>query len=148
MLAGLALTIGLVLYACARISISFIRRGKFSTASVNSANAGSRSASARWRDGDAGSVQRDPNSLKVTFTIYDAEGQWMSLTKAFCRICSVKGRACGAGRTRKRQSYPRERSAGEHDENYTPPEVEKAMEANHRRRRVFIRTQHHDARNW
>ena len=31
-LAGLALTIGLVLYA--RISISFIRRGKFSTASV------------------------------------------------------------------------------------------------------------------
>ena len=33
-LAGLALTIGLVLLRCARISISFIRRGKFSTASV------------------------------------------------------------------------------------------------------------------
>ncbi|XNM78637.1 hypothetical protein ACLK19_14625 [Escherichia coli] len=37
------------------------------------------------------------------------------------------------GELGKRQSYPRERSAGEDDENYTPPEVEKAMEANHRR---------------
>ncbi len=29
-----------------------------------------------------------------------------------------------------------------HDENYTPPEVEKAMEANHRRPASVYRTQH------
>ncbi len=35
-----------------------------------------------------------------------------------------------------------------HDENYTPPEVEKAMEANHRRPASVYKDQHHDAGNW
>ncbi len=94
-----------------------------------------------------GSVQRDPNSLKVTFTITMLKAQWMFLTKAFCRICSGRAGRCGAGRAGKRQSYPREEVLAKHDENYTPPEVEKAMELTTVARRVFIRTQHHDARN-
>ncbi len=59
---------------CARISISFIRRGNFygKRETQQMPEVGQ-----RLRVGGMvmpGSVQRDPNSLKVTFTIYDAEG--------------------------------------------------------------------------
>ena len=58
----------------------------------------------------------------------------MSLTKAFCRICSVKGRALWCrGELEKGNHILAKEVLAKHDENYTPPEVEKAMEANHRR---------------
>ncbi len=40
-----------------------------------------------------GSVKRDPNTLQVSFKIYDARGAIGVTYTAFCRICSVKGRA-------------------------------------------------------
>ena len=74
-LAGLALTIGLVLYALrSNIDLFYtpgeILYGKRETQQMPEVGQ-------RLRVGGMvmpGSVQRDPNSLKVTFTIYDAEG--------------------------------------------------------------------------
>ena len=74
-LAGLALTIGLVLYALrSNIELFYtpgeILYGKRETQQMPEVGQ-------RLRVGGMvmpGSVQRDPNSLKVTFTIYDAEG--------------------------------------------------------------------------
>ena len=75
-LAGLALTIGLVLYALRLEYRSLfyaageILYGKRETQQMPEVGQ-------RLRVGGMvmpGSVQRDPNSLKVTFTIYDAEG--------------------------------------------------------------------------
>ena len=81
-----------------------------------------------------GSVKRDPNSLRVSFSIYDAEGSVDVITTAFCRTCFVKGRAwwCRGELDEQRRVQAKEVLA-KHDESYTPPEVEKAMERNHRR---------------
>ena len=113
-LAGLALTIGLVLYALrSNIDLFYtpgeILYGKRETQQMPEVGQ-------RLRVGGMvmpGSVQRDPNSLKVTFTIYDAEGS-VDVSYEGNHILAKEVLA-------------------KHDENYTPPEVEKAMEANHRR---------------
>ena len=120
-LAGLALTIGLVLYALrSNIDLFYppgeILYGKRETQQMPEVGQ-------RLRVGGMvmpGSVQRDPNSLKVTFTIYDAEG-------------SVGQGVVVQGELEKGNHILANEGLAKHDENYTPPEVEKAMEANHRR---------------
>ncbi len=61
-----------------------------------------------------GSVQRDPNSLKVTFTIYDAEGSVDVSYEGILPDLFREGQGVVVqGELEKRQSYPRKRSAGE-----------------------------------
>ena len=115
-LAGLALTIGLVLYALrSNIDLFYtpgeILYGKRETQQMPEVGQ-------RLRVGGMvmpGSVQRDPNSLKVTFTIYEGQGVVVQ------------------GELEKGNHILAKEVLAKHDENYTPPEVEKAMEANHRR---------------
>ncbi len=80
-----------------------------------------------------GSVQRDPNSLKVTFTIYDAEGSVDVSYQAFPDLFREGQGVVVQGGLEKGNHILAKEVLAKHDENYTPPEVEKAMEANHRR---------------
>ena len=126
-LAGLALTIGLALYALrSNIDLFYtpgeILYGKRETQQMPEVGQ-------RLRVGGMvmpGSVQRDPNSLKVTFTIYDAEGSVDVSYEGILPDLFREGQGVVV------QGELKEVLA-KHDENYTPPEVEKAMEANHRR---------------
>lgn len=94
-------------------------------------------------------MQRDPNSLKVTFTIYDAEGSVDVSYEGILPDLFREGQGVVVqGELEKGNHILAKEVLAKHDENYTPPEVEKAMEATTVARRVFIRTQHHDARNW
>jgi cytochrome c-type biogenesis protein CcmE len=80
------------------------------------------------------SVKREPDSLKVSFRIYDAEG---SVSVSYEGILPdlfreeqgvvVQGVLVAGNRVLAKEVLAR------HDENYTPPEVEKAMQENHRR---------------
>ena len=113
-LAGLALTIGLVLYALrSNIDLFSMRVGGMVM---------------------PGSVQRDPNSLKVTFTIYDAEGSVDVSYEGILPDLFREGQGVVVqGELEKGNHILAKEVLAKHDENYTPPEVEKAMEANHRR---------------
>ena len=124
-LAGLALTITLVLYAL-RSSIDLfytpgeILYGKRETQQLPEVGQ-------RLRVGGMvmpGSVKRDPHSLKVNFSIYEGilpdlfrEGQGVVVQGVLGENNHVQAKEVLA----------------KHDENYTPPEVKKAMEENHRR---------------
>ena len=135
-LAGLALTIGLVLYALrSNIGSLLYAGGKFSTASVKLSKC--RKSGQRLRVGGMvmpGSVQRDPNSLKVTFTIYDAEGSVDVSYEGILPDLFREGQGVVVqGELEKGNHILAKEVLAKHDENYTPPEVEKAMEANHRR---------------
>ena len=118
-LAGLALTIGLVLYALRSNIDLFYTPGE------------------SLRVGGMvmpGSVQRDPNSLKVTFTIYDAEGSVDVSYEGILPDLFREGQGVVVqGELEKGNHILAKEVLAKHDENYTPPEVEKAMEANHRR---------------
>ena len=123
-LAGLALTIGLVLYALrSNIDLFYtpgeILYGKRETQQMAVM---------------PGSVQRDPNSLKVTFTIYDAEGSVDVSYEGILPDLFREGQGVVVqGELEKGNHILAKEVLAKHDENYTPPEVEKAMEANHRR---------------
>ena len=77
-----------------------------------------------------GSVQRDPNSLKVTFTIYDAEGSVDVSYEGILPDLFRKKCWRNTMKTTRRQKLRKR---------WKPITVA---------RRVFIRTQHHDAGNW
>ncbi len=79
-----------------------------------------------------GSVRRDPDSLKVNFSLYDAEG---SVTVSYEDTAGPVPRGAGVvvQGTGEGQPRPAHEVLAKHDENYTPPEVEKAMQENHRR---------------
>ncbi len=134
MLAGLALTTALVLYALrANIDLFYtpgeILYGKRETQQLPAAGQ-------RLRVGGMvmpGSVRRDPDSLKVNFSLYDAEGSVTVSYEGYCRTCSARGRGGGAGHPEKGNHVLAHEVLAKHDENYTPPEVEKAMQENHRR---------------
>lgn len=149
-LAGLALTIGLVLYALrSNIDLFYtpgeILYGKRETQQMPEVGQ-------RLRVGGMvmpGSVQRDPDSLKVTFTIYDAEGSVDVSYEAFCRICSVKGRALWFRASWKKAIIS---SLKKYWRNTTKTTRRQKLK---RRwmltivaRQVLIRIPHHDARNW
>ncbi len=93
-LAGLGLTLALVLYALrANIDLFYtpgeILYGK--GASQEKPEPGQ-----RLRVGGMvmpGSVKRDSQSLKVSFRLYARAAWWMSITTASCPISFVKGRA-------------------------------------------------------
>ena len=134
-LAGLALTIGLVLYALrSNIDLFYtpgeILYGKRETQQMPEVGQ-------RLRVGGMvmpGSVQRDPNSLKVTFTIYDAEGSVDVSYEGILPDLFREGQGVVVqGELEKGNHILAKEVLAKHDENYTPPEVEKAMEANHRR---------------
>lgn len=134
-LAGLALTITLVLYAL-RSSIDLfytpgeILYGKRETQQLPEVGQ-------RLRVGGMvlpGSVKRDPDSLKVNFSIYDAEGAVDVTYEGILPDLFREGQGVvvqgelGAG-----HHVQAKEVLAKHDENYTPPEVKKAMEENHRR---------------
>ncbi|QQL53493.1 cytochrome c maturation protein CcmE [Salmonella enterica subsp. enterica serovar Infantis] len=136
-LAGLALTTALVLLYALRANIDLfytpgeILYGKRETQQLPAAGQ-------RLRVGGMvmpGSVRRDPDSLKVNFSLYDAEG---SVTVSYEGILPdpVPRGAGGVvvqGTLEKGNHVLAQEVLAKHDENYTPPEVEKAMQENHRR---------------
>ncbi|CDL36142.1 Cytochrome c heme lyase subunit CcmF [Citrobacter freundii] len=134
-LAGLALTITLVLYALrSNIDLFYtpgeILYGKRETQQMPEVGQ-------RLRVGGMvmpGSVKRDPQSLKVNFSIYDAEGvvdvTYEGILPDLFREGQgvvVQGELDGGNHVQAKEVLAK------HDENYTPPEVEKAMQENHRR---------------
>ncbi|QSD73275.1 cytochrome c maturation protein CcmE [Salmonella enterica subsp. enterica serovar Infantis] len=136
-LAGLALTTALVSMYALRANIDLfytpgeILYGKRETQQLPAAGQ-------RLRVGGMvmpGSVRRDPDSLKVNFSLYDAEG---SVTVSYEGILpdlvprGGRGWWCRAPSEKGNHVLAQEVLA-KHDENYTPPEVEKAMQENHRR---------------
>ena len=140
-LAGLALTIGLVLYALrSNIDLFYtpgeILYGKRETQQMPEVGQ-------RLRVGGMvmpGSVQRDPNSLKVTFTIYDAEGSV---------DVSYEGRALWCRANWKKAIISSRKKCWRNTMKTTRRQkLRKRWKLTTVARRVFIRTQHHDARNW
>ncbi|MBZ7671594.1 cytochrome c maturation protein CcmE [Klebsiella grimontii] len=135
LLAGLMLTTALVLYALRSSIDLFYTPGEILY--------GKRETQQRPEPGQRlrvggmvmpGSVKRDPNSLRVSFSIYDAEG---SVDVSYDGILpdlfrEGQGVVVQGELDDKRRIQAKEVLA-KHDENYTPPEVEKAMERNHRR---------------
>ncbi|AZT45919.1 cytochrome c maturation protein CcmE [Salmonella enterica subsp. enterica serovar Mikawasima] len=133
-LAGLALTTALVLYALrANIDLFYtpgeILYGKRETQQLPAVGQ-------RLRVGGMvmpGSVRRDPDSLKVNFSLYDAEGSVTVSYEGILPDLFREGQGGGAGHHEKGNHVPAHEVLAKHDENYTPPEVEKAMQENHRR---------------
>ena len=124
-LAGLALTIGLVLYALrSNIDLFYtpgeILYGKRETQQMPEVGQ-------RLRVGGMvmpGSVQRDPNSLKVTFTIYDAEGSVDVSYEGILPDLFREGQGVVVqGELEKGNHILAKEVLAKHDENYTPPEV-------------------------
>ncbi|WP_374987884.1 cytochrome c maturation protein CcmE [Salmonella enterica] len=80
-----------------------------------------------------GSVRRDPDSLKVNFSLYDAEGSVTVSYEGILPDLFREGQGWWCRAPGEGQPRPAHEVLAKHDENYTPPEVEKAMQENHRR---------------
>ena len=134
-LAGLTLTITLVLYAL-RSSIDLfytpgeILYGKRETQQRPVVGQ-------RLRIGGMvmpGSVRRDPNSLKVNFSIYDAEGSVDVSYEGILPDLFREGQGVVVqGELGEKNHLLAKEVLAKHDENYTPPEVKKAIQEHHRR---------------
>lgn len=134
-LAGLTLTITLVLYAL-RFNIDLfytpgeILYGKRETQQRPVVGQ-------RLRVGGMvmpGSVRRDPNSLKVNFSIYDAEGSVDVSYEGILPDLFREGQGVVVqGELGEENHLLAKEVLAKHDENYTPPEVKKAMQEHHRR---------------
>ncbi|MFW0765249.1 cytochrome c maturation protein CcmE [Trabulsiella odontotermitis] len=140
-LAGLALTATLVLYALrSNIDLFYtpgeIVYGKRETHQLPEVGQ-------RLRVGGMvmpGSVKRDPGSLKVTFTVYDAEAEINVSYEGILPDLFREGQGVVVqGELQKGDSVVAKEVLAKHDENYTPPEVEKAMQDNHRRPASFYK---------
>ncbi|KNC89626.1 cytochrome c maturation protein CcmE [Trabulsiella odontotermitis] len=140
-LAGLALTATLVLYALrSNIDLFYtpgeIVYGKRETHQLPEVGQ-------RLRVGGMvmpGSVKRDPGSLKVTFTVYDAEAEINVSYEGILPDLFREGQGVVVqGELQKGDSVVAKEVLAKHDENYTPPEVEKAMQENHRRPASFYK---------
>lgn len=140
-LAGLALTATLVLYALrSNIDLFYtpgeIIYGKRETHQLPEVGQ-------RLRVGGMvlpGSVKRDPGSLKVTFTVYDAEAEINVSYEGILPDLFREGQGVVVqGELQKGDSVVAKEVLAKHDENYTPPEVEKAMQDNHRRPASFYK---------
>ncbi|AID25358.1 MAG TPA: cytochrome c maturation protein CcmE [Salmonella bongori] len=134
-LAGLALTLALILYALrSNIDLFYtpgeILYGKRETQQMPETGQ-------RLRVGGMvmpGSVRRDPDSLKVNFSIYDAEGAVTVSYEGILPDLFREGQGVVVqGTLEKGNHIQAQEVLAKHDENYTPPEVEKAMQENHRR---------------
>ncbi|HEY4467885.1 MAG TPA: cytochrome c maturation protein CcmE [Klebsiella sp.] len=134
-LVGLGLTITLVLYALrSNIDLFYtpgeILYGKRETHQLPEVDQ-------RLRVGGMvmpGSVKRDPNSLKVTFQIYDAEGEVDVSYEGILPDLFREGQGVVVQGVLGKDNHVQAKEVlAKHDENYTPPEVEKAMQESHRR---------------
>ena len=128
-LAGLALTISLVLYALrSNIDLFYtpgeILYGKRETQQMPEVGQ-------RLRVGGMvmpGSVKRDPQSLKVTFSIYDAEGVVDVTYEGILPDLFREGQgAVAQGILDGERHITAQQVLAKHDENYTPPEIHNAM---------------------
>ncbi|WP_369310360.1 cytochrome c maturation protein CcmE [Providencia rettgeri] len=136
-LIGVGLTIALILYAL-RSSIDLfytpgeIIYGKRETQQMPEVGQ-------RLRVGGMvmpGSVVRDadPKSLKITFTVYDAEAEIQVSYEGILPDLFKEGQGVVVqGELQENNHVLAKEVLAKHDENYTPPEVEKAMQENHRR---------------
>ncbi|UMX58483.1 cytochrome c maturation protein CcmE [Escherichia coli] len=135
-LAGLGLTVSLTLYALSsNIDLFYtpgeIIYGKTETRALPHTGQ-------RLRVGgyvQPGSLQRDPQTLDVRFKLYDARGGVdVSYKGILPDLFREGGGVVVQGELdEKRNHILAKEVLAKHDENYTPPEVEKTMEANHRR---------------
>ncbi|MDO1777611.1 cytochrome c maturation protein CcmE, partial [Escherichia coli] len=81
-----------------------------------------------------GSVKRDPQSLKVNFSNYDAEGVVDATYEGILRDLYREGQGVFVQSELDEGKHVQANQVlDKHDENYTPPEVEKAMQENHLR---------------
>lgn len=81
-----------------------------------------------------GSVVRDPDSLKVTFTVYDAEAEIDVSYDGILPDLFKEGQGVVVqGELEPNNHVMAKEVLAKHDENYTPPEVEQAMQENHKR---------------
>ncbi len=81
-----------------------------------------------------GSVRRDPNSLKVNFSIYDAEGSVDVSYEGILPDLFREGQGVVVqGELGEKNHLLAKEVLAKHDENYTPPEVKKAIQEHHRR---------------
>ncbi|EBJ1658213.1 cytochrome c maturation protein CcmE, partial [Salmonella enterica] len=75
-----------------------------------------------------------PDSLKVNFSLYDAEGSVTVSYEGILPDLFREGQGVVVqGTLEKGNHVLAQEVLAKHDENYTPPEVEKAMQENHRR---------------
>ncbi|HBO21667.1 MULTISPECIES: cytochrome c maturation protein CcmE [unclassified Providencia] len=134
-LVGAGLTIALILYAL-RSSIDLfytpgeIIYGKRETQQIPEVGQ-------RLRVGGMvmpGTVVRDPESLKVTFTVYDAEAEIEVSYDGILPDLFREGQGVVVqGELEENNHVLAKEVLAKHDENYTPPEIEQAMQENHRR---------------
>ncbi|UPS61857.1 cytochrome c maturation protein CcmE [Providencia rettgeri] len=138
-LVGVGLTLALILYAL-RSSIDLfytpgeILYGKRETQQVPEVGQ-------RLRVGGMvmpGSVVRDSdpvsNAVNITFTVYDAEGEVDVSYHGILPDLFKEGQGVVVqGELQENNHILAKEVLAKHDENYTPPEVEKAMQENHRR---------------
>ncbi|MBP6123570.1 MULTISPECIES: cytochrome c maturation protein CcmE [Providencia] len=81
-----------------------------------------------------GTVVRDPESLKVTFTVYDAEAEIDVSYDGILPDLFREGQGVVVqGELEENNHVLAKEVLAKHDENYTPPEIEQAMQENHRR---------------
>ncbi|ALB63493.1 Cytochrome c-type biogenesis protein CcmE, heme chaperone [Cronobacter condimenti 1330] len=134
-LAGLGLTLALVLYALrANIDLFYtpgeILYGKGDTQTKPEPRQ-------RLRVGGMvlpGSVKRDSQSLKVSFRLYDARGMVDVDYDGILPDLFREGQGVVAqGVLGENHRIEAHEVLAKHDENYTPPEVKAAMEKNHTR---------------
>ncbi len=134
-IAGLALTVTLVLYALrANIDLFYtpgeIIHGK-GTSQLKP------EPGQRLRVGGMvmpGSVKRDSQSLKVTFKLFDARGVVDVSYEGILPDLFREGQGIVAqGAFEDGNLIVAKEVLAKHDENYTPPEVKAAMEENHQR---------------
>ncbi|WP_437890119.1 cytochrome c maturation protein CcmE [Phytobacter sp. V91] len=133
LLVGLGVTFALVLYALrANIDLFYtpgeILYGKEQTQEIPAPGQ-------RLRCGGMvmpGSVKRDADSLKVTFSMYDARGVVDVSYEGILPDLFREGQGVVVqGRLENGNHIVAQEVLAKHDENYTPPEVSKAMERNH-----------------
>ena len=130
---GLALTVGLVMYALSSNIDLFYTPGEVIYGKRE--NGQNPEPGQRLRIGGMvmpGSVKRDDKTLDVTFKLYDARGvvevSYTGILPALFR----EGQGVVAQGTLQDGTHIRAKEVlAKHDENYTPPEVKEAMEENH-----------------
>ncbi|HDU4042439.1 TPA: cytochrome c maturation protein CcmE [Klebsiella aerogenes] len=130
---GLALTVGLVMYALSSNIDLFYTPGEVIYGKRE--NGQKPESGQRLRIGGMvmpGSVKRDDKTLDVTFKLYDARGvvevSYTGILPALFR----EGQGVVAQGTLQDGTHIRAKEVlAKHDENYTPPEVKEAMEENH-----------------
>ncbi|NDJ56927.1 cytochrome c maturation protein CcmE [Enterobacteriaceae bacterium 4M9] len=134
-IAGLALTITLVLYALRSNIDLFYTPGEIihgKGTSLLKPEPGQ-----RLRVGGMvmpGSVKRDSQSLKVTFKLFDARGVVDVSYEGILPDLFREGQGIVAqGEFEEGNLIVAKEVLAKHDENYTPPEVKAAMEDNHQR---------------